>query len=470
MALTSFTYAWFLLLVVGVYWVLPPRARPTLLLLASFAFYATWSRPALVVLAVTAVSSWAAGWYGSKLEPPGQRLATIAGVVVALAALGFFKVVAAFEVSDDPSLWLMEIAVPVGLSFFTLQAISYVVDVNRGEVEPQRSLLDVALYLSFFPHLLAGPIVRARFLIPSFHSTPRWPRRTQWAEAAELVLVGTFKKVVVADPMYAAYRSSLDGSTINNVVFLLSAMTAAYADVSGYIDIARGSAKFLGIDMQRNSLLPLRRTTGYADFWRRWQLTLMMWFRDYVNRPIRGGGDETWRAHAGLFATFAVLGIWHGLTFGWILWGLISGVVIVVESQLQARRAARRRAQRREARRRRSKALLPREPNHLARLVRTIGLVTILSPIAISTSPASLVDTYAQLLRIQSGFDSKLIGLAVLAFVAMWLVDRREVRREATVPRPDPVTAPRALAFGLMVTAIVIYSGPAPRSFVYFAF
>ena len=479
MIFTSFEYAAFLTVVVAVNWALPTRVRVWWLLVASYVFYATWSIPAISILLLTTVVVWGTGLVLPGLTGRARTVAAGAAVVVSAGSLLSFKVVEAFafDGADLPAGGGLaaDFVVPVGLSFFSFQAISYVIDVYRGHVAPSRSFVDVATYLAFFPHLLAGPIVRAKKLIPAFHSTPRRPNPVQWSEAAELVLVGVFKKVALADPIFglniAILRDPGDAGTANVALALLTVLLAGYFDVTGYIDIARGSAKLLGIEMQRNSLLPLTASTGYADFWRRWQLTIMMWFRDYVYGPLRGDGRSEARDTVALFGTFFVLGIWHGLTSGWVAWGIASGVIIVVERNLQTRRAARRRAQIREARRQRKRSMLPADPSPYRSLAIALGLVLLTFPLVTATSLGGSLDLYLALV-VPSGGPANwdLVAALVVGVISLVVLDSREKRREKQAGKPDPVNPARAAALGFMVLAVVVYSGPAPQSFVYFHF
>jgi len=475
---TSFAYAAFLTVVVALNWLLPPRYRVALLVVASYAFYATWSIPAISILAVVTLITYGIGL--AMVDAEGTRRTVLAaiGTVAAASTLLLFKVVAAFGFTHDghhlPGV-TNNFVIPVGLSFFSFQAISYVIDNYRREIEPSRSLIDVAAYLAFFPHLLAGPIVRAKKLIPAFHATPRVPNKVQWSEASELILVGVFKKVALADPLFAlnvdALRSPHSAGTFNVLLSLATVLLGGYFDVTGYIDIARGSAKLLGIDMQRNSLMPLTASTGYADFWRRWQLTVMMWFRDYIYRPLRGDGRNEGRDTAALFGTFLFLGLWHGLSTGWLAWGIVSGVIIVIERSLQTKRSAKRRAQTLAARQARSRAALPKAPSKAAGLAIALLLVMATFPLVAANSLGDIVDLYKALVIpswARANWD--LVAQAVLCVGALVLVDGRERRRERQAGKPDPVNVARAAAFGLMVLAVVIYSGPAPRTFVYFHF
>ncbi|WP_426571815.1 MBOAT family O-acyltransferase [Aquihabitans sp. McL0605] len=475
MIFTSFEYAGFLLAVVAVNWLLPTRFRPAWLLAASLAFYASWSVPALAILVAICLLVYVTGRALPGLNDRARVVLTAVTVIIAAGSLAVFKILEAVGIDKADTGLAAKFIVPVGLSFFSFQAISYVLDVQRGEIEPSRSIIDVSLYLAFFPHLLAGPIVRAKVLIPKFHGTPRTPDAVQWAEAAELVLVGVFKKVALADPILllcvSPFHEPAAIGPAHALVFLVAVLVGAYFDVTGYIDIARGSAKFLGIDMQRNALMPLTKSTGYADFWRRWQLTVMMWFRDYVYKPLRGPEHRAWREHLALFGTFFVLGIWHGFTLGWTLWGIASGLIIIAERSLQTRRSVKRRAQTKRARKERDKSLLPRPPNPYVSLTIALVLVMATFPLVAAGNWADTLALYRSIWRFGGTQPSAdLLWMTMLGIIGVVVLDRREARREAKAGHRDPVTIARAVAFGVMVTGIIVYSGPAPQSFVYFAF
>lgn len=466
----TFEYAGFLAVVVALNWALPRRLRPLLLLLASWAFYLTWSVTATLILVAVSMITWAAGLVIAPRPGRDRLVLTIVATLLVLSALAVFKLTSALSVDRVGGGPAGRVLVPAGLSFFTLHAVSYLVDVHRRTIPPRRSPIDVAAYVSFFPHLLAGPVLRARSFIPSMHRTPRRPDLVRWAEGAELCLVGVFKKVAIADPLLAIVFRSFDDPSLGgpHLVFLLATLlVAGYADVTGYIDIARGSAKFLGIDLPRNSLYPLTASSSYAEFWRRWQLTLMMWFRDYVYRPIRGVGRRRWELTA-LFVTFLTLGLWHGLSPGWILWGVASGLIVTTERVLQQRRAARRRAQTARAQRSRRRSLLPRPPNHAMRAAIALGLVALTFPLAVGEDLPTILRLYGAAGRLgTTGPTVDALVLAFLAVPAVLALDRREFRREARVGERDPAGFTRAIAYGVMVTAIVVMAGPDARTFLY---
>jgi D-alanyl-lipoteichoic acid acyltransferase DltB (MBOAT superfamily) len=474
---TSFEYAGFVAVVVALNWALPRRFRPPLLLVASYVFYATWSIPAITVLASISAITYGSGLAIPRLEGRVRTALTAFAVVCAAGTLGAFKVIEAlgFESSERLPGIGAELIVPVGLSFFAFQAISYVVDINRKVIEPTRSPIDVALFLAFFPHLLAGPIVRAAKLIPAFHSTTRWPQADRTQEACELILVGVFKKVALADPVFAQIGTALtdpqSAGRANALMAQVMLLVAAYLDITAYVDIARGTAKLLGIDMQRNALYPLTKTRGYGDFWRRWQLTIMGWFRDYVYRPLRGARPSNLRENLALFGTFFTLGVWHGFNAGWLVWGVASGLIIVAERELQSRRAAKRRKQTLAARKARDRSMLPREPSAAFSHITGLLLVLATFPLVSATSIAGAFDQYRALFSADPApFDWDLLLMGLVGIAGVIVLDRREERREARAGKTDPIGIARALAFGAMVAAVIVFSGPTPKTFLYFAF
>jgi D-alanyl-lipoteichoic acid acyltransferase DltB (MBOAT superfamily) len=473
----SFQYAAFLGIVLVLYWLSPKRFRPLLLLVASYVFYASWNPILLTLLGGSTLVTWFASRSLPGAPDARRRAITAVAVLASVGVLAVFKALEAFADSTAAGLGsgVAEAAVPIGLSFFTFQAISYVVDVYRRDLEPDHSFVDVALYIAFFPHLLAGPIVRASKLIPAFHSTGRRPDPVRTAEGAELILVGLFKKVALADPIIGSVLTMYERghvSTLNGTIALVAGVIGAYFDITGYVDMARGSAKLLGIDMQRNALYPLLRSTGYADFWRRWQLTVMMWFRDYVFLPVRGSKRKApGREYLALFVTFAVLGLWHGASPGWALWGILSGIIIVAERSMQTRRAARRRARIRAARRAGKKPPRPVAPAHWRGLVRTYVLVALTLPLISSPNLDQALDTYLIFLKPSTGpADWNLVVVMVIAVVALLALDGRERRREARAGKPDPVTPRRAVFFAIAVVGIITFSGAEAQPFLYFAF
>src|SRR4051812_27680049 len=305
------------------------------IVVASYVFYGYASWTFCLLLAAVTLGNQAAAVLIARTASERAR-AWILGAAVAfdLGMLGVFKSYAFFVENVDRALGpfsmplpLLTIALPVGVSFFTFQAISYVVDVKRRLVEPA-STIDVALYLSFFPHLVAGPIVRAREFLPQLQS-PRDPNRVAVGSGLALIGLGLVKKVVIADylartiidPVFAVPESY--GAP--DVWMAAYAYTAQiYCDFSGYTDIAIGLALLMGYVFPQNFMSPYR-SLGFRDFWRRWHMTLSRFLRDFLYIPLGGNRNGKYKTYRNLFLTMLLGGLWHGAAFTFVLWGAFHG-------------------------------------------------------------------------------------------------------------------------------------------------
>lgn len=317
--------------------------RKLFLLLASWFFYAQWDWRFVGLLIASAVLNWAiAALIARKPEDRRKRLVGL-GVTANLLILGFFKYYGFFveEAGEllarfgwERDLPLLQIVLPVGISFFTFQGISYVVDVHRGKTPPAKSLLDVMLLMSFFPHLVAGPIVRASDLLPQFDRTPRLTREMA-THGLLLIVWGLFKKTVIA--------SELSVNLVDPVFFDPSAYSAIdvaaavygyaiqiYCDFSAYSDIAIGVAALLGYSFPRNFDQPYR-ASSMQQFWRRWHISLSSWLRDYLYVPLGGGRKGLIASCVNVFITMVLGGLWHGAALTFLAWGALHGGVQVIE-------------------------------------------------------------------------------------------------------------------------------------------
>lgn len=318
--------------------------RKLFLLLASWVFYAQWDWRFVALLIASAVLNWGVAALIARSDEAGRKKLLVGlGVAANLLILGVFKYYGFFVEQAGELLarfgWerdvpLLEIVLPVGISFFTFQGISYVVDVHRGKTPPARSLLDVMLLMSFFPHLVAGPIVRASDLLPQFERVPRLTREMA-AHGFLLIGWGLFKKTVIAselatrlvDPVFfdpTAY-GALD---ITAAVYAYAIQI--YCDFSAYSDMAIGTAALLGYAFPRNFDQPYR-ASSLQDFWRRWHISLSSWLRDYLYVPLGGGRKGLVRSCLNVFITMLLGGLWHGAAWTFVAWGALHGGVQVVE-------------------------------------------------------------------------------------------------------------------------------------------
>jgi alginate O-acetyltransferase complex protein AlgI len=351
MVFPSIEFAVFFPPVLAISWWLMPRPAlwKPFILVASYVFYAAANPKFCLLLGGVTLANQAGATLVTRTTSERARSWVVAATVaVDLGALGVFKYYGFFAQDIDRvlssvglglGLPLITIALPVGLSFFTFQAISYIVDVRRGLCE-RASTIDVALYLSFFPHLVAGPIVRAREFLPQL-ATPRDPEDVAVGTGVFLIGLGLVKKVVIADllarkvvdPVFAvpeAYGSP-------DVLLAMYAYAAQiYCDFSGYTDIAIGLALLMGIVFPRNFNRPYS-ATSFRDFWRRWHMTLSRYLRDFLYIPLGGNRGGKWRTARNLMITMLLGGLWHGAAWGFVLWGGVHGTGLVVERVLRDR-------------------------------------------------------------------------------------------------------------------------------------
>ena len=333
-------FAIFFALVFLGHWLLNPRPVPWKLFMigASYVFYAWWDVDFVWLLAgVSALSQIGAIAVARQTDEARRRLALIAGICLTISPLLYFKYYGFFSlnVSNAASslglnvgLPLAQLILPVGISFFTFMAISYIVDVSRGHTQVA-SWLDVFLYLSFFPHLVAGPIVRPDELIPQL-DVRRDPRHVDIAGAAWLVVGGLFKKVVVSSFLATSMVEPVFGdpaahSAIDVFFGIVAYAIVIYADFSGYTDIAIGVAKLLGFQFPQNFDRPYS-ARSLQDFWRRWHITLSRWLRDYLYIPLGGSRRGEVRMYANIVVTMVLGGLWHGADWHFVAWGLFHGI------------------------------------------------------------------------------------------------------------------------------------------------
>ena len=313
--------------------------RKAFLVLASWVFYGWWDWRFVGLLIFSATFNWGVAELIDRTSKVGHRKWLVAlAVAVNLIVLGFFKYYGFFidqlgAVLDllgwRRDLPLLQVVLPVGISFFTFQAISYIVDVYRGRCEKARSLLDVMLLMSFFPHLVSGPIVRASDLLPQFAQVPR-PSRAMFTQALLLIVWGLFKKTVVAselstglvDPVFfdpTAYGApDLLAATYGYAVQI-------YCDFSAYSDIAIGVAAMLGYRFPRNFDQPYR-AASLQEFWRRWHMSLSGWLRDYLYIPLGGGRGGLFKTCRNILITMLLGGLWHGASWTFVAWGALHGL------------------------------------------------------------------------------------------------------------------------------------------------
>ncbi len=492
MVFTSLHFAGFFFVVYALYRALPHRGQNWLLLVASYYFYAAWDWRFLgLLVASTVVSFYAARFIGGREIRSHRRAALVLGVGFNLAVLGFFKyfnfftenlhaLFAVFGFGLD--LITLRVILPIGISFYTFIAISYVVDVYRRQIEVERSLRDFAVFLAYFPQLLAGPIARASTLLPQIRR-PRRVTREQVVEGLWLVGYGFFKKVYVADNLSHLVNGSFDAAHPTGLQILLSLYAFAfqiYGDFSGYTDMARGMSKLMGIELALNFRFPYFVRTP-QQFWQQWHVSLSTWLRDYLFLPVSsalsrridgvrwlGLGDDFWIYAGATVVTMLAGGLWHGAAWTFVLWGAYQGALLVAFLAVHQWR--------RKAKRRRTTPPERATAFGVARLAGVVGMfhLTCLGWLIFRADSVRQIGSLAWTLV--AGFAPSLsalrtLGVPILAYAGPLLVvmsvEARKNNPAAVLSLPAAV---RYSVYAAMIYLTILFGDFAGSQFIYFQF
>lgn len=307
-----------------------------LLLIASYVFYGWWNAWYLFLIVGSTLLDYTISILISRIQSKNsRRLLCFFSIATNLSLLIFFKysVWLTEFISRDLNSWLVEhIILPVGISFYTFQTMSYTIDVYRKEIEPERNILKFALYVTYFPQLIAGPIERAINFLPQVSTVSKIHLRqsSYW-----LILTGYFRKIVLADNLAIYVDESWAYDSLNIFSTLLGILAFSfqiYFDFSGYSRIARGISGLFGIDLSLNFNYPYS-ARSFRDFWARWHITLSTWFRDYIYIPL--GGSRSGNTKRNILLVFIISGIWHGANVTFVLWGLLHGLMLLLERRIK---------------------------------------------------------------------------------------------------------------------------------------
>jgi D-alanyl-lipoteichoic acid acyltransferase DltB (MBOAT superfamily) len=472
------------------YWLLPHRWQNVFLLLASYVFYG-WVHPWFLTLifATTCIDYWSAR--GMSTWPHRKPAFLWLSIITNFGLLGFFKYfnffvdnVAALGAAAgiDIPRPVLQIGLPVGISFYTFQSMSYTIDVYWNHARARTSFLDVATFVSFFPHLVAGPIMRATNLLPQVEAERRFSPPAA-RDAVLLIVWGFFKKLVIADNVgiiadKVFALKSPEFYVLWAGVFAFSMQI--YADFSAYTDIARGVAKWYGLDLVKNFEHPYLATSP-TDFWRRWNISLSTWFRDYLFLPIAyrlsrrietdrfmGIDATTWAYVGGILVTMFVAGLWHGASWNYVIWGVYHGVLLGLARISGVFVRPSRRARR---------WLTPIQVAFMFVLAnvgwlifRETELSQLIRDLTLSPSGSSALDWQAGVY---------LFLLTLLYAAPLWIQDVwAELKGPdlvAAIDRPDAAagwtrTCAQAILCGTMVAVILVLRSRSPLDFIYFAF
>lgn len=346
MLFNSWQFLIFLLVTFILYFVLPKKIRHFELLIASYFFYAFWNWKLVFLILGTTLVSFFAGFFMVKTEKKWlKRLLLISAILISLGVLFFFKyfdfiaesIVTVINMFNGSTQWnSLNLILPIGISFYTFQTLSYVIDVYKEKYEPEKNFFFYALYVSFFPQLVAGPIERPENLLPQLKNQEGINTRNM-SEGMVLMLIGYIKKIVIAD-MIGIYVNNIFSNILETNGLLILVGTLLFSvqilcDFSGYSDIAKGVAKMFNIDLMVNFNHPYK-SESIKEFWSRWHISLSSWLRDYVYIPLGGNRVKLPRWILNILIVFLISGIWHGANWTYVIWGLMHGVLQVIERLL----------------------------------------------------------------------------------------------------------------------------------------
>lgn len=347
MLFNSIEFLIFLPIVFGFYYALPHKYRWVLLLAASYYFYMSWKPEYIGLIVLSTLIDYLCGNQLEKKESKYPRklflwisLLSNLGILLTFKYLGFFQeivnellILIDFKGSENG----LNLILPMGISFYTFQTMSYTIDVYNRKLKPEKHLGIFALFVTFFPQLAAGPIERASNLLPQFRRKIQFDYQNI-TSGIKLIAWGLFKKVVIADRLSVfvdtVYNNPHDYNGIPLIIATVFFAFQIYCDFSGYSDIAIGVAKMFGFNLMDNFKRPYH-AYSISDFWSRWHISLSTWFRDYCYIPLGGNRVLKWRWYYNLFITFLVSGLWHGANWTFIAWGAFHGVLLVIELVLK---------------------------------------------------------------------------------------------------------------------------------------
>lgn len=509
MVFNSIPYLFFLPTVLGLYWLLPRKGQNTLLLAAGYVFYGWWDYRFLAFMWFSTITDYTVGrWLASTSDERKRKRIFAISLCVNLGVLGFFKYFNFFASSlgqvldsvglhaDVPTLKLI---LPVGISFYTFHGISYTFDVYRREIEPERNLRDFACFIAYFPQLVAGPIGRAMIQLPQFANDRERPSRNDFRSGLFLILLGLFKKVVIADALAPFVDRIFNHSGSAGWPALLTAFYGfglqIYGDFSGYSDIARGSSRLFGIELLRNFEQPFL-SRSMTELWRTWHISLSTWLRDYVFLPLGGSRVGPIRIYANLMILMLVSGLWHGAAWTYVMFGFINGLFLVLEKiQLQRRHVpetdttiggpvgtlpidarhetSAEKSAIKTSRRKEAPLPPPFRLRYVPSAFKTFTMFCFPAMFLRSPNLSGAWDFLVGLVTLRASpfpLDQNIIALVVLSAIALFTIDIVQRNARDETPVIEWALPQRALVYGFFIVAILIWTGGRPTTFFYFQF
>jgi D-alanyl-lipoteichoic acid acyltransferase DltB (MBOAT superfamily) len=342
MLFNTLPFAIFFIVVILLFWGIPMKMRTLYLLVASYAFYAFWDWRFLALIFLISFTNFhIVRLLNSKAGNARKRLLVFI-VSLNLVTLAVFKYLDFFadslsnllgKIGFEPTFSTLNLILPLGISFFTFKAISYAVDVYKRELEPTKSIVEFATYLSYFPYMIAGPIMSAKVMLPQFKKLPNRISPSTIKSALLLITLGFFKKTVIGDYSAPLVNRIFDNNTYFDWKTLLIGIFAfslqIYGDFSGYSDMGRGISRLMGIELARNFEEPYL-SRNITEFWRRWHISLSSWFRKYLYIPLGGNRVSVQRSSLNLLIVMTIAGFWHGAAITFLIWGAVHGALLIV--------------------------------------------------------------------------------------------------------------------------------------------
>ena len=467
-------YLVFLAGVFAAYWLLPwARARVALLLAASLFFYATWSFQLTFLIVFTTMADFLlARGIEASTSPTRRKGLLFLSLTGNVSLLVYFKYANFFLASLEEALRaagaqasfpVLHVLAPIGISFYTFEAISYMVDVYQRRIAAERNPFHFLLFITFFPHLIAGPIVRARDFLPQIRHPKQWDW-TRIHRGVQLLLVGAFKKMVIADRMAIYVEPVFARPEAYQWIALLTGVLAfslqVYCDFSGYSDMALGSAHLLGYKLAINFNLPFL-AVNVSDLWRRWHISLSNWMRDYLFIPLGGSRGSSWRTNFNLLLIMVLGGLWHGGCWGYVIWGLLHGCFLIVHRSFRVFCKVRPRLER----------VLASIPGTVLRVALTFACFNFAVLFFRASSLTAAVAMLRGLVNLQSGLGSprardSMIGLSILLVVVHILVGTGVWKKIASrLPAPA-----MGVGYALTVLTALVLAPQITQAFIYFQF
>jgi D-alanyl-lipoteichoic acid acyltransferase DltB (MBOAT superfamily) len=466
----SITFAIFFVVVLGAYWMLRFRAQNVLLLIASWVFYAFWDWRFLGLLVFQSLIDFFAGLaIGNSEDERFRKRVLIAAIGLNLAILGFFKYFGFFVDSAinflewfglNPNPPLLEVLLPIGISFYTFQSITYSFDVYRRRLPPTRSILNYSVFVAYFPHMVAGPIQKAKHLLPQIEEPRTRPSLEQIRSGLFLILLGLFKKVAIADAVAIVAAKAFDAPNEASTALLLVGLIAfalqIYGDFAGYTDIARGVSRLFGIELTLNFEQPYL-SRNITEFWRTWHISLSTWLHDYLYIPLGGNQHGKLVTYRNLMITMLLGGLWHGASWTFVIWGGIHGLLLSIHRALGGYVPR--------------GHLDPLKWRDVPKILFTFALVCLAWVFFRAVDLTTAIDYIEGLFSFRPGGvgldDLLIVGVSAL-FILIIDVSQRLTRDQEVVLRWAPPL--RGIAYAMLFVWIVLWSGGEAQPFIYFQF